>query len=312
MPATSSAPGNPRALEIQDLNKTYPGAKTPALNSVTFHIEPGEIFGLLGPNGAGKTSLISILTTLENPTSGSAKVFGVDVKTHPQLSKQKIGVVAQEIVNHGFFNVEEVLTFHSGYYGIWNNKVRIKELLEALDLAEHKGKLVKQLSGGMKRRLMIAKALVHRPQLLLLDEPTAGVDVELRTRLWNFVRELSKQGTTVLLTTHYLQEAEELCSRVGILSKGQLKYVGPTRGIIEKLTFRTWEIDLFQPVKLSPKVSVIVEQNANFVKVRSVHAAVLSEVLSDLGLRFEQVRDVHSHEGSLEDAFRTVVEGRDL
>lgn len=300
------------ALDIRGLTKTYPGAPVNALTDVSFHIEPGEIFGLLGPNGAGKTSLISILTTLEQATSGSVSVFGIDVRKHPQKSKQQIGIVAQEIVNHGFFNIEEVLTFHSGYYGIWNNKERITELLHALDLWEHRGKLVKQLSGGMKRRLMIAKALVHRPKLLLLDEPTAGVDVELRTRLWAFVRELQKQGTTILLTTHYLQEAEELCGRVGILSKGRLKYVGPTRGIIEKLTFRTWDIDLNSPVALTASGLEVLNQTDATVKVRSGHAAVLGEVLRDLGIPFDQVRDVRTREGSLEEAFRNVIEGKDL
>lgn len=296
------------ALDVRRVTKTYPGAAVSALREVSFQIHPGEIFGLLGPNGAGKTSLISILTTLESSSSGEVSVFGVNVAKNPQASKKQIGVVAQEVVNHGFFNVEEVLTFHSGYYGIWNNRERIHELLHALDLWEHRGKLVKQLSGGMKRRLMIAKALVHRPKLLLLDEPTAGVDVELRTKLWAFVRELQKSGTTILLTTHYLQEAEELCGRVGILSRGELKYVGPTRGIIEKLTFRSWEIDLVSPVKVAPSDLEVVAQTPAQIKVRSGHNACLGDVLKKLGISFDQVRDVRTREGSLEEAFRSVIE----
>lgn len=312
MSATAAANPIP-ALEIRNLTKTYPGATTSALADVSFQIAPGEIFGLLGPNGAGKTSLISILTTLEEATAGSVRVFGIDVRTHPRQAKQQLGVVAQEIVNHAFFSIEEVLAFQSGYYGIWNNRPRIEQILHALDLWEHRGKIVKQLSGGMKRRLMIAKALVHRPKLLLLDEPTAGVDVELRARIWDFVRGLREEGTTVLLTTHYLQEAEELCGRVGILSKGRLKYVGPTRGIIEKLTFRTWEIDLNAPwattLPAGPSGLEVLDTGEASLKVRSGHDAVLGEVLRDLGIPLEKVRDVRTREGSLEEAFRRVVEG---
>ena len=182
-------------LEVKDLKKTYRNAKggpVEAVKGVSFTIAPGEIFGLLGPNGAGKTTAISMITTLEEPTSGDVLVYGNSVLTNSKETKKQIGVVPQEIVTQGFFNLVEILTFHSGYYGIWNNKARIEYLLKRLGLWEHRHKLVKQLSGGMKRRLMIAKALVHKPKLLLLDEPTAGVDIELRTSLWEFVRELQK------------------------------------------------------------------------------------------------------------------------
>lgn len=319
MNSASFNPSPENALSIENLTKIYPasGAKTgqgpvKALDGVGFSIARGEVFGLLGPNGAGKTSLISILTTLEAATAGDVRIFGVDVKTSPTLTKQKIGVVPQEVVNHGFFNVSEVLRFHSGYYGIWNNQERINELLHALDLWDHRQKLVKQLSGGMKRRLMIAKALVHRPQLLLLDEPTAGVDVELRGKLWDFVRQLQSQGTTVLLTTHYLAEAEELCGRVGILSKGVLKYVGPTRGIIEKLTLRTLEIHLKSRVVIQDSKLKILEQSEHFLKVASPHGAGLGDVLAQLGIPVDLIKDVRTREGSLEEAFRSVIEGRDL
>lgn len=298
------------ALDVQNLDKIYNASQSDpvhALNNVSFSIAPGEIFGLLGPNGAGKTSLISILSSLEKATDGSAKIFGTDIATQTQLAKTKIGVVSQEVVNHGFFNLIEILTFHSGYYGIWNNKERIEELLHGLDLWEHRKKMVKQLSGGMKRRLMIAKALVHRPRLLLLDEPTAGVDVELRTRLWVFVRQLQKEGTTVLLTTHYLTEAEELCGRVGILSRGVLQYLGPTRGVIEKLTLRTIEITLKNNVAIRPGQLSILEQRDKYVKVAAPHGGSLGDILQQLQIPMDEIQDVRTHEGSLEEAFLSVV-----
>lgn len=324
-----------KALQVENLVKTYSsqglgsGPRSPevtALAGVDFTIEPGEIFGLLGPNGAGKTSLISILTTLEKATSGTARIFGYDVSQDPQSAKRQLGVVAQEIVNHGFFTVSEILRFHSGYYGIWQNSERIEELLQALDLWEHRHKLVKQLSGGMKRRLMIAKALVHRPKLLLLDEPTAGVDVELREKLWLFVRELQKQGTTVLLTTHYLEEAEELCGRVGILRRGHLEYLGPTRGIIEKLTLRqltlilaSWRLTAENEARAkatlqrqNPDIAsgFQVAQKGPELMVTCSHALSFSDVIQALEIPIQDILDVRTREGSLEEAFRVVLEGR--
>ena len=190
-----------KALIINELVKNY-GAVA-AVNNVSFSVDKGEIFGLLGPNGAGKTSIISIITTLEKPSQGQVQVFGHNVVTDSLITKKQVGVVHQEVINSGFFDVEEILNFQSGYYGKRKNKERIDYLLHKLALYPHRHKKVKQLSGGMKRRLMIAKALVHEPQLLLLDEPTAGVDIELRETLWDFVRELRQQGISILLTTHY-------------------------------------------------------------------------------------------------------------
>lgn len=304
------------ALSVQNLSKVYPpaaknkaaGNGVQALTEVSFDIQPGEIFGLLGPNGAGKTSLISILTSLENASSGSAEIFGVDVGRHPLAAKQQVGVVPQEIVNHGFFNLTEILTFQSGFYGLWNNRERVDELLHDLDLWNHRFKMVKNLSGGMKRRLMIAKALVHRPKLLLLDEPTAGVDVELRQKLWVYVRKLQSQGTTVLLTTHYLAEAEELCERVGILSHGVLKYLGKTRGIIEKLTLRSIEIDFKIPLKIESSEIPVVQKNERSVRLSCPHGASVGDVLARLQIPVDQIQDIRTREGSLEEAFLQVIE----
>jgi ABC-2 type transport system ATP-binding protein len=219
-------------LVLENFQKSY--GQVQAVKGVTFDLRPGEIFGLLGPNGAGKTSIISCITTLEKPTGGVIKVFGHDVVKASRVSKSMVGCVPQEVINHGYFSVEEILHFHSGFFGLRNNHARIEELLKELRLSEHRHKKVKQLSGGMKRRLMIAKALVHSPKLLLLDEPTAGVDIELRDSLWAYVSKLRSEGTTILLTTHYLEEAERLCDRVAVINRGELLALEQTRALVEK------------------------------------------------------------------------------
>ena len=283
------------ALEIDNLKKTYEsptGPSTDALKGVSFNVKPGEIFGLLGPNGAGKTTLISVITTLEKATSGDVKVFGDSVTTNPLKTKTKIGIVPQEVVSSGFFNLEEILKYHSGYYGIKENSSRINHLLERLKLTDHKHKMMRQLSGGMKRRMMIAKALVHSPKVLLLDEPTAGVDVELRTQLWQFVRELQKEGVSIVLTTHYLQEAEALCDRVGIISKGELKYVGNTREIISQLTQK--KVNLV--TQSGEKVSFFLDKDQ-----------ALGVALKNKNISLDSVHDINVSEGTLEEAFVKVL-----
>jgi ABC-2 type transport system ATP-binding protein len=303
-----------QALQVENLKKIYhlkAGIEIPAVKGVSFDVKPGEIFGLLGPNGAGKTTIISNITTLEKPTSGEVKVFGQSVVQNSKWTKKQIGIVAQEIVTQGFFNLEEILTFQSGYYGIWNNNERIQYLLQKLGLYEHRHKLVKQLSGGMKRRLMIAKALVHNPRLLLLDEPTAGVDIELRNSLWSFVRELKQQGMSILLTTHYLQEAEELCDRVGIIHRGELRYVGETQGIIHQLTKRQVEITFndgdWGRLKTSPYYQADKDQSYYFSIPYDVNVGGL---LTQLQINVSQIRDLKTREGSLEDAFLSVLHNK--
>ena len=282
-------------LKITNIKKTFKGKAgqdVEALKGVSFDVKPGEIFGLLGPNGAGKTTLISIITTLEKPSEGDVEVFGDSVLKKPSITKQKVGVVPQEIVASGFFDLEELLKYHSGYYGIKHNEARIQELLERLSLKPHAHKMMRQLSGGMRRRMMIAKALVHKPKVLLLDEPTAGVDVELRNQLWDFVRELQKEGVSIVLTTHYLQEAEALCDRVGIINKGELKYVGPTKEIIRDLTQK--------------KVEVLLE-NGQSVKFMLGKDENLGQKLSQQNISLAQVHDMKTTEGSLEEAFVKVL-----
>jgi ABC-2 type transport system ATP-binding protein len=286
---------NLNALEIKNLKKTYvqnADKKVEALKGITFEIRPGEIFGLLGPNGAGKTTLINSITTLEAPTSGDVQVFGVSVLEKPLVTKKNIGIVHQEIINTGFFDVLEILDFQSGYYGLMKNTDRIGYLVKKLGLETHSSKKIKQLSGGMKRRLMIAKALVHSPKLLLLDEPTAGVDVELRESLWDFVRELKSEGISVLLTTHYLEEAEALCDRIGIISKGELIFCGTPKEVISKYSTK--------------KITLKTKDGKQHNIVDSA-SKELAEILENNKIAFADIIDIQIAEGKLEEAFTKVV-----
>jgi ABC-2 type transport system ATP-binding protein len=214
------------AVEIKDLCKTYKKTKKNpekvALKSVNLEIKKGSFFGLLGPNGAGKSTIINILAGLVNKTSGQVKICDIDIAENPQDSKFKIGIVPQELIIDPFFNVRETLEIYAGYYGIEKSKRRTDEIIAALGLKDKAFSAPRSLSGGMRRRLLVAKALVHNPEILVLDEPTAGVDVELRNQLWNYVKDLNSKGTTVILTTHYLEEAEELCDEIAVINRGEV------------------------------------------------------------------------------------------
>jgi ABC-2 type transport system ATP-binding protein len=295
-------------IELKDLKKAY--GTVQALCGANLSMNKGEVLGLLGPNGAGKTTIISILTTLEKPTSGTARVFDVDVTKSLREAKMMIGCVPQEIVSHGFFTVEEILHFHSGYYGIKNNVEQINYLLDRLSLTEHRNKSVRQLSGGMKRRLLIAKALVHKPKLLLLDEPTAGVDVELRNSLWAFVRELNSDGMSVLLTTHYLEEAEELCGRVAIIHRGEILQVGETKGLVHKLTQRQVDISL-NHVPVGIQSAFLKKQNGGELEFQIPYNVTLGDLLAQLKLPVESIKDLKIREGRLEEAFINILKKGD-
>ena len=214
------------AVEVAGLGKTYRGSKKSApkeaLKNIDLSIPRGSIFGLLGPNGAGKSTLINILAGLVRKTNGSAQVWGHDVTDDPRHARSAIGVVPQELNLDAFFTPRELLDVQAGLYGVPKNERRTSALLDAVDLTDKADSYARTLSGGMRRRLMVAKAMVHNPPVLVLDEPTAGVDVELRRALWDFVKRLNKAGTTVLLTTHYLEEAEQLCDRIAIIDHGVL------------------------------------------------------------------------------------------
>ena len=212
-----------RALEIADLVKRYPTG-TEALRGVSLDIETGEFFGLLGPNGAGKSTLIHCSTGLAQPTSGSIRIFGNDAIDHYEEARLAVGLAPQDPNLDWFLTAEETLEYHGGYFGMpkRERRERTKELLDTFSLTEKRDDRTQTLSGGMKRRLILARALMHRPRLLILDEPTAGVDVELRLELWRYVQQINEEGTTILLTTHYLEEAERLCDRIAFISDGQI------------------------------------------------------------------------------------------
>ncbi len=290
-------------LSIKHLSKSYGDFK--ALDDVSFHIEPGEIFGLLGPNGAGKTTIVSTIVSLEKASSGTISVFGKETTSNPRFIKEQIGFVPQELVHHQFFNILEILTFHSSYFGMLNNKSYIEILLRKMHLWDHRFKLVSQLSGGMKRRLLICKALVHKPRILLLDEPTAGVDIELRSTLWEFVLNLREKNLSILLTTHYLKEAELLCDRIGILQNGKLKTVDKTSNIL-KLTSRKITIVLKHP--LPPlSHSYLIEQQDLRLEFILPSDITLSHLLRDLPCELGMIKDLYIREGTLEDAFQHIL-----
>ncbi|WP_234194532.1 ABC transporter ATP-binding protein [Pseudacidovorax sp. NFM-22] len=304
------------AVSFQSVSKTYtpsraqrahgnPGLR--ALEDVSFDIEEGEFFGLLGPNGAGKTTLISILAGLSRPTSGHVSVHGFDVQTHFADARRQLGIVPQELVFDPFFNVRETLRLQSGYFGIARNDDWIDELLTSLGLADKADANMRQLSGGMKRRVLVAQALVHKPQVIVLDEPTAGVDVELRQTLWQFVARLNREGSTVLLTTHYLEEAEALCNRIAMLKKGRVVALDRTSELLKSaasnvLRFKT---DAELPWELARNARI----TGRIVQLPAQNALEVEQLLSNLRQAGVPVEDVEMRKADLEDVFIDLMAG---
>src|SRR5688572_7588539 len=247
------------AIAIQGLSKTYKGGKQ-ALDGVSFDVPRGTIFGLLGPNGAGKSTLINILAGLVNKTGGRVSVWGFDIDNHPRNARASIGIVNQEILFDPFFTPKETLEIQAGLYGVPKARFDAMALLRAVHLEDKAGAYSRTLSGGMKRRLMVAKAMVHSPPVLVLDEPTAGVDVELRQQLWAYVRQLNARGVTVVLTTHYLEEAEQLCDRIAIINHGKLIANKPTRELVGMAQEKVVEVTVDRDVPVLP-------ENACFQKI---------------------------------------------
>ena len=246
------------AISFQNVGKTYSSARgaVKALDDVSFDIEPGEFFGLLGPNGAGKTTLISILAGLARASHGRVLVHGHDVVDDYAAARRSLGVVPQELVFDPFFSVREALRLQGGYFGIRNNDAWIDELLANLGLSDKAESNMRQLSGGMKRRVLVAQALVHRPPVIVLDEPTAGVDVELRQTLWQFVARLNKEGHTVLLTTHYLEEAEALCGRMAMLKQGKVVALDRTSALLAGTASTMLRFKMDAPLPASRRCSI--------------------------------------------------------
>jgi len=293
------------AIDVQGLRKTYANG-IEALKEVRLSIEEGDFFGLLGANGAGKTTLIGILCGLVNPTGGRATVFGHDINTERDLAKQQIGIVPQEFNFSIFEKVWDIVITQAGYYGLTavQAKPHAEEILKKLGLWEKRFQPARALSGGMKRRLMIARALVHKPRLLILDEPTAGVDVELRYSMWEYLTELNKSGTTILLTTHYLEEAERLCRNVAIINKGEIVKVGAVHQLLQGMDARTYLLTLDSTSGLSSvkgfEMQTKDETTAEVTLEKHQEVGDLIEVLTKHG---KHVYDVRPQENRLERLF---------
>ena len=296
------------AVSFQSISKTYttPRGDFHALQDVSLDIEEGEFFGLLGPNGAGKTTLISILAGLARASSGRVTVLGHDVQSDFASARQRLGIVPQELVFDPFFNVRETLRIQSGYFGIRNNDAWIDELLENLGLADKASANMRQLSGGMKRRVLVAQALVHKPPIIVLDEPTAGVDVELRQTLWHFIARLNKQGHTVLLTTHYLEEAEALCSRVAMLKRGQIVTLARMEELLKSAssTVLQFKTDEALPETIAARARV----TGRIVQIPAQDAGDVEQLLAALRQGGVQPQEVEIRRADLEDVFLHVMQ----
>ena len=296
------------AIAIDCVEKRFGSLQ--ALGGVSIQIKQGEFFGLLGPNGAGKSTLINILSGLLRADAGTISVLGSDVRKNYRRARSLLGVVPQEVVVDPFFTVRETLQFQSGYFGIKNNDVWIDELLDNLGLADKADTNMRRLSGGMKRRVLIAQALVHKPAVLVLDEPTAGVDVELRQSMWRFIRRLHSQGTTVILTTHYLEEAEELCDRIAIIDRGQVialetKQDLLARGLGQKLLVRAKSVIDCVPDKF---VERVIRHDGNELEMAlNRDADSVMQILDDLRSGGIEVDYVSVLSDSLEDVFVQMV-----
>ena len=297
------------AVSFEQVSKTFQGPRGPlrALDAVQFDIRQGEFFGLLGPNGAGKTTLISILAGLARASSGQVRVMGHDVVTDYAAARMALGIVPQELVFDPFFSVRETLRIQSGYFGLRHNDAWIDELLDELGLADKAGANMRQLSGGMKRRVLVAQALVHRPPVIVLDEPTAGVDVELRQTLWQFIARLNREGHTVLLTTHYLEEAEALCSRIAMLKQGRVVALDRTANLLAGTasTMLRFKTDQPLPAALAAQARV----TGRIVQLKAHDAAEVETLLAALRAAGVKIEDLEIGRADLEDVFLEIMQG---
>jgi ABC-2 type transport system ATP-binding protein len=294
-----------KALSIQNLTKTYANG-TKALKGISFDVEEGDFFALLGPNGAGKSTTIGIITSLVNKTSGTVNVFNYDMDRDIAKAKASVGLVPQEFNFDIFEKVQKILIRQAGYYGIPTDVAseRAEKYLEELGLWEQRDKPARFLSGGMKRRLMIARALVHQPKLLILDEPTAGVDIELRRSLWDFLVKINKEGTTIILTTHYLEEAENLCRNIGIIHQGSLIEHGSMKSLLQKLHVETFVFYLSKPITTSPQLpypSRLLDETTLEIDLKEDHS--LSEVFQTLFSLGIDVKTMRNKVNRLEELF---------
>lgn len=297
------------ALEIEDLRKTYKGGFE-ALKGISLSVEKGDFYALLGPNGAGKSTTIGIISSLVNKSSGGVKVFGHDIDKELELAKQNLGLVPQEFNFNMFETVEQIVMQQAGYYGVSRSdaKTRAQKYLTQLDLWDKRKERARSLSGGMKRRLMIARALMHEPQLLILDEPTAGVDIELRRSMWEFLKKINQEGITIILTTHYLEEAEMLCRNIGIINRGELIENTSMKSLLNKLQVETFILDL--EAGAEPKLlEGVVGQNLvnGSLEIELQKEQGLNHVFSQLSEQGIKVLSMRNKANRLEELFVTIV-----
>jgi len=292
------------AIEISSLKKTYDSGDK-ALKGIDLNIKQGSFFGLLGPNGAGKTTTIGILTGLVNKTAGNAKILGHDIIDDFKLARKSIGLSPQEINLDVFFSIRQILLFQAGYYGVSQKdaETRVDSILKKLDLYHKKDETSRHLSGGMKRRIQIAKALIHDPPILILDEPTAGVDIELRHMLWEYLKELNNQGKTILLTTHYIEEAEKLCDEIAIINNGIIIKQGETKSIIKEVSLNIIEIEVEKPndIKLSGNFDFLINDNIIKIQTKEVNKEI-TKIIKEIE-QTTTINNINIIKGSLEDAF---------
>jgi ABC-2 type transport system ATP-binding protein len=300
------------ALKIEKLSKTYGDSEV--VKGISLEIEPGEIFGLLGPNGAGKSTTINMITGVTRVGAGQVSVFGHDNQADFRTTRRLTGVMHQEIVVDTFFTIDRALKIHSGYYGVPDDPAWRNLLIDRLALRPHLKKGMNKLSGGMKRRFMVAKALIHKPQLLILDEPTAGVDVELRQNLWEFVREMNKKlGTTVLLTTHYLEEAEEMCGRVAIMNHGEIIALDRTHHLLDKLDEKRLLVHLTEKLDALPEslegMPVDLADEGATLSFRVSRGVTAREVMQALNGLSVGIKELETKAPSLQEAFLKLTKG---
>ena len=304
------------AIEIKNLSKTYQKSKKippkVALKSINLEIKKGSFFGLLGPNGAGKSTIINVLAGLVNKTAGQVKIAGIDIDDNQKATKFKIGIVPQELVIDPFFNVSETLEIYAGYYGIKKENRRTAEIIEALGLKDKAKATPRSLSGGMRRRLLVAKALVHNPEILVLDEPTAGVDVELRNQLWNYVKNLNKSGTTIVLTTHYLEEAEELCDEIAVINHGEVIACDRKENLMKLLSRKELTITATDEIRSDfdfnlPQVEtkILAKDKISFTyDPEKIAVEKILQLISDSKI---QIKDVLTKQPDLEEIFKHLI-----
>lgn len=299
------------ALEAYGLKKTYPGGKgapaKEALKGVDLQIPRGSIFGLLGPNGAGKSTFINIFAGLVTKSAGTAKIWGVDIDKDPRRARAAIGVVPQELNMDVFFTPYETLELMAGFYGVPKAERRTEEILAALGLEDKRNAYVRQLSGGMKRRLLVGKALVHNPPVLVLDEPTAGVDIELRRQLWDYVVELNKLGVTIVLTTHYLEEAQELCDQIAIVNHGEVVACEPKADLLKRMDKKTLVIEPVEALKAVPagfeQQEAVIRPDGSLAITYRFGEASVADMIETYRASGQRIADLRTEEPDLEDVF---------